>query len=177
MKTITTQTDVYKFVELSEDAQQSAIENLFDINVDYEWWESTYDDAAEIGLKITSFELGRGSKITGELTSSGTCTAYKIIENHGEKCGTYQLAKTFLSDWSKLVEKYSDGVRLDIVAEDNDYEFDQEANDLENDFRKDLLEDYLSTLTKECDYLMSRAAIVETIESNDYDFTVDGKLY
>lgn len=176
MKTITTQTDVYKFAELSEDAQQKAIESLWDINVDYDWSEYTIEDAKRIGLIITDFDIDRFS-IKGDLDFSGSDSAYKIISDHGETCDTYKLAKTFLSDWSKLVEKYSDGINKDIVAEDNEYDFDQEADDLENEFRKDLLNDYLSILTKEYEYQTSRAQIIETIESNDYDFTIDGKLY
>ena len=34
---------VYKFDELSEEAQAKAIENNYDINVSYDWW--TMDDA------------------------------------------------------------------------------------------------------------------------------------
>ena len=55
----TIRTKVYLFSELSDQAKQKVIEDNYDINVDYEWWESAYEDAANIGLKIT------GSILTG----------------------------------------------------------------------------------------------------------------
>ena len=45
MKTI--ETIVYQFDELTPEAQQKAIERLCSINVDFEWWDSTYEDAFE----------------------------------------------------------------------------------------------------------------------------------
>ena len=32
-------TEVFNFNELPEDAQQAALESLWDINVDHNWWE------------------------------------------------------------------------------------------------------------------------------------------
>jgi len=59
MRTI--ETTVYKFDELSDEAKQQSIENLYDLNVDYEWWDCTYEDAENIGLKISEFDLDRAS--------------------------------------------------------------------------------------------------------------------
>ena len=39
--------------KLSDKAKQKAIEKFYDINVDYDWWDSVYEDAKNIGLKIT----------------------------------------------------------------------------------------------------------------------------
>jgi len=64
------ETKLYHFDELSEEAKQKAIEGLSDINTDYEWWESTYEDAENIGLKLTSFGLDRMQKDYEHLTSS-----------------------------------------------------------------------------------------------------------
>lgn len=46
MRTI--ETKVYKFDELSNDAKAKAVEKMWDVNVDYEWWDSVYEDAADI---------------------------------------------------------------------------------------------------------------------------------
>ena len=51
--------NVYTFEELSPEGQRKAIERYYDINVDHEWWRYTYDDAEDIGLKITEFDLDR----------------------------------------------------------------------------------------------------------------------
>ena len=61
-------TKVYPFDELSEDAKQRALESLFDVNVYYEWWDSTHEDAALIGLKITEFDVDRDSFCRGDRT-------------------------------------------------------------------------------------------------------------
>lgn len=51
-KTIT----LYSFDELSEDAKKKAIDNLRDVNTDFEWWDFAYDDfkafAALFGITL-----------------------------------------------------------------------------------------------------------------------------
>lgn len=175
MRTI--RTKLYKFSELTEKAQQRAMEDLCSINVDFDWWKSTYEDAANVGIKITSFDLDRSRYADGKFTLSAYEVANKIKANHGENCETHKTAVSFIEDWDKLVKKYSDGITLDKVAEDKEYEFDREADELEEDFRKSILEDYSIILQKECDYLQSFEAIKETIEVNDYEFTQDGKRF
>jgi len=175
MKTVSINT--YKFSELSDEAKQAAIENLYDINVSYDWWENVYYDAKQVGIKITGFDLDRNKHCTGELIESMTECCRLIIANHGEICNTAVTAANYLETYDKLVEKYSDGITLDIVAEDNTWEFDQEADELEEEFLKDILEDYANMLQDEYEYATSEEAIIETIEANDYDFTQDGKIW
>jgi len=175
MKTVSINT--YKFSELSDEAKQRAIENLCTINVDYDWWECTYDDAKQISLKITGFDLDRNKHCTGKLIEGMTECCRLIIANHGEHCETYKTAISYLSDYDDLVLKYSDGIKTDIVSEDNTWEFDQEADELEAEFLRAMLEDYANILQREFEYLTSNAAIIETIEANDYDFTIDGKIW
>jgi hypothetical protein len=169
-KTIT----LYSFDELSEEGKKKAINNLSTINVDYQWWDSTYEDAKRIGLTINAFDTDHYCK--GDLTNSLSECCELIKQEHGEKCETYKTAIEYLAKWSALVKKYSDGVNTDRVAEDNEYAFDQDADDLEADFTKSLLEDYRIILRKEYEYLTSEEAIIETIKCNEYTFTEDGKL-
>jgi hypothetical protein len=75
----TVRTKVYKFDELSEEAQEIAIEQFSDINVDYDWYEFVYDDFSEIcktigisvDLKRTYFSgfyhQGSGSSFTADI--------------------------------------------------------------------------------------------------------------
>ena len=176
MKTITKKTVVYKFDELDENQKQKAIEHLYDINIDREWWDGTYEDAANVGINITSFDIGRGSYCNGDIYCI-LDTAEKIIEEHGENCETYKTAADYLKSRAELVKKYSDGKNLDIVAEDNEYDFDNECDDLDSEFEKSILEDYRIMLSKDYDYLTTKEAIIDTIQANDYDFTADGKLF
>lgn len=171
MKTI--KIKIYSFEELSEQAQQKAMEHYSDFNVDSEWWEGTYDDAENVGIKIKGFDIDRGNYI--KCDADGRETARLIIEQHGADCDTYKLAAEFNKDYDKLVEKYSNGVDLQRVDEDNEYQFDQEADDLEAEFNRAIGEEYLSILKREYEYLTSAEAIKESIIANDYQFTVDGK--
>lgn len=48
----------YKFSGLSPAAQEHALEALWDINVDFDWWDSYYDDFASIG-EILGIDLNQ----------------------------------------------------------------------------------------------------------------------
>jgi len=158
---------LYKFNELGKDAQQKAIEKLSTINVDFDWWDSTYMDAENIGLKIKSFDLDRNRGAKGEFIGSAVECANKILVEHGNMCETYKTAKSFLTDLEALNAPFEN---IEDVNED-------EIEELENDFLESLLEDYSIILQNECEYLQSNEAIIETINANEYDFTEDGKLY
>jgi hypothetical protein len=164
MKTITV--NLYKFSELSEDAKEKAIQKLSDINIDYNWYEFTEDDAKNIGLNILEFDLDRNMFLKGEFINSAPETAEKIISEHGKDCETYKTAQGFLSDLNDLVSQYEN---IDNCPE-------MEIDYLEDEFLKSLCEDYRIILTKEYEYLTTKESIIETIEANDYDFTEDGNL-
>lgn len=149
MRKFTTKHIVYNFDELSDEAKQKAIEELYDINVSYDWWEFIYEDALEIGLKIASFDLDRNRHATGQLTEELPQVCKKILENHGESTPTYQLAK-------KWQHKH--------------------GYDNEEEFSKELLEEYSIILQKDSEYLTSDEAIIETIQANEYEFNQDGSL-
>jgi predicted RNA-binding protein YlxR (DUF448 family) len=161
MRTI--ETNVYKFEELSEQGKDNAVERLSDINTSHTWYEFTYDDANNVGIKIEGFDIDRGAYVKLEIDSHIE-TAQKILAEHGETCDTYKDAKQFIEDIDKLVE------------EDENEEFCEQKEELEDNFKKALEEDYLSMLRNEYEYLNSREAIIETIEANEYEFTEDGKL-
>lgn len=172
MKTITV--NLYQFSELSDSAKENARNWLREWYPDYGWWENTYEDANNIGLKITGFDIDRPNYCNGELTNDSHYTANKIKTEHGEECDTYKLAVKFLANWDALVAKYSDGDG-EKVTEGNEDDFDTEADELESDFKDDLLEEYLSILKNEYEYLTSDECIDETIIANEYDFTENGE--
>jgi hypothetical protein len=176
MRTITTHTDVYKFNELSDDAKQTALESLYDINVDHEWWDWEFEGAKNVLLEITGFDLDRNRHCTGNFMEYAEDTANKIIAEHGEMCETYQTAQRFIDETRALLVKMPE--KLDDEGYDeNEYEREQAQEDLDGEFLRAILEDYSIILQKQCEYLQSEEAIIETIEANDYDFTVDGKLF
>ena len=68
MKTKTV--NMYDFEELSEKAQEAALQEIASFNSNYEWWESVYEDAEMAGLKITSFDLDRNRHAEGDFVHS-----------------------------------------------------------------------------------------------------------
>ena len=171
MKTV--EIKLYKFSELSEEAKEKAINKLYDLNVDYEWWDSVYDDAKNIGLKITAFDLDRNRNAEGEFILSANEVAQNILNEHGEHCETYKTAQSFMNEWQPVFNNYMDETHKDYESQKSE----DKLIDIENEFLKSILEDYSIMLQKEYEYLTSEAAIIETIEANDYDFTEDGEMY
>jgi hypothetical protein len=159
----TRQYTVYKFSELSEDGKEKAIQNLADINVDYEWWESTYDDAENIGLKIHEFDIDRGAYCRMTYVDSLEDVIAKIISDHGKDCET-----------AKTAREYQKKLKALDKLEECDYE--DARDELRDEFLHDISEDYRIILQHEYEYLTAEKAIIETIEANDYDFTEDGQI-
>lgn len=91
MKEITVK--LYKYDELSDLAKDVALERFYDINVDCDWWDFTEDDAEQIGLDITEFDLYH-REIKGKFLDSGEGVANLIIKNHGDKTETYKDANS-----------------------------------------------------------------------------------
>ncbi len=169
----TIRTKVYKFEELTTEAQQKAIEKNSDINVNYCWWDSVYEDAKNIGLKITSFDLDRNRHATGKFTISANEVAANIFKDHGEMCETFKTAAAFMAEWEPIFNNYMD----EESEEYESAESEEKLNELEEDFLKSILEDYSLMLQKECEYLQSEEAIKETIIINEYEFTKDGNRF
>ena len=151
--------NLYEFDELSDQAKQRAIANNCGINVDYwEWYHSVYDDAENIGLKITGFDLDRNRHCTGKAVDDVLTIAHKIKTEHGFDTPTYELANEFIKDYAALDE--------DIDAD--------ELRDFKNEFLKSILEEYSILLQKEYEWLMSEDAIVDSLRANEYEFLEDG---
>lgn len=168
MKTI--EINLYKFAELSDEAQQTAIEKLSDINVDYNWWDSTYEDAKNVGIVITSFD---DYNCSGDVMDTEQ-TAHDITNQHGKSCDTYKTAFSYLLERDEVIANWpKDG----LGEFENEDELDAKLDDMGEDFEKAILEDYRIMLRKESEYLQSKEAIISTIEANDYDFTEDGEMY
>lgn len=174
MKKVTT--ILYTFNELNEQAQKKAIEKLSDINVMHDWWESTYDDAKNIGLKLTTFDLDRNKHAKGAFIDSAELCAEEIMEEHGEESNTYKLASTFIDKIKELNARLEKADEQEKGNSEEYYTIQGEGDDLKAEFLSDLLEEYASILQNESEYLQSEQAIKETIEANDYTFEEDGTM-
>lgn len=156
-------TKVFKYSELSDKAKERARIWYMDRGLDYYWWESIYEDAARIGLKITSFDLDRNRHCTGTFTKTEQQVAQLVIENHGKDCETYKTCKTFLENVNEMPE----------TTEKNQLQW----NEICYEFLESILEDYSILLQKEYEYLYSDKCVEENITANEYTFTADGKRF
>ena len=156
----------YEFEELSEEVQKKVLNNMQDINVNYEWWDYTYEDAMNIGLKIDEFDLDRKSYVHGKFLHNAETVANNIIKDHGETCETVKTAKDYLQELQKL--------RTACPIDEDEYLID--TDDIDKEFLRSLCEDYRIILQKEYEYRLSDEAIKETIKDNEYEFTENGKL-
>lgn len=170
MKTLTIK--VYEFNELSEAAKEYARAWYREGAFNEDWYQSVYDDAEQIGLKITAFDLDRNRHAEGKFIESARECAELIVKNHGVDCETLKTAETFLKERDEIV---------DTAPKDADGEFeDQNALDdsldnLESEFLKSILEDYSIILQKESEYIVSDEVVDENIMANEYTFTESGK--
>ena len=171
-----TKTKVYKFNELSDEAKQTALDSLRENCCDYEWWDCAFEDAANVSLKLTEFDLDRNRHCEGEFIESAEETAVEIIKEHGEKCVTYQTAQNYISDIAELGRDYPE-IMDDEGYDENEFRREDAEHEIDCEFLKSILEDYSIMLQKEYEYLQSEEAIIETIEANEYEFTVDGEFY
>jgi hypothetical protein len=165
----TIETIVYKFNELSNKAKETAISKNYDINIYYDWWNMTYEDANLIGFNITSFSIDRNYHLNAEFNSSAIDTAKLIVDMHGENCATYQLSLQFKTDCLVLEVKYL------LLGNEDSYEAQSEYDDLQDTYLENLQDAYLKILKDEYEYLTSDTAIAERLEVNDYYLTVDGE--
>lgn len=170
-KTIT----LYQFDELTYAAKEKARDWWRECGIDDDWHECVDEDAANVGIKITGFDCGRGNSITGDFDTMAVAVANKIIAGHGKDCDTFKTATAFIAERMKLV---ADAPRN---PDDHEDEFTDEAalddaiNDLETEFKRAILEDYLSMLRRELEYQQSDEYIDETIRGNEYTFDENGK--
>jgi hypothetical protein len=178
MRTI--RTKVYQFSELSEPAKDKAVEKLYDINTDYEWWDLTEDE--ETGKLIQ--QGFKDAKIMFSGFSSqgdGACFTCSSIDFDIFLNGKYKgldISANITHSWrhyfatSTTVNLYDESSLADL-SEDK---YDTIQKDIENE-RERLGNEIYRTLEKEHEYLTSEPAIIESIESNEYEFTKDGELF
>lgn len=159
-------TKVYLYAELSEKAKDKAREWWLSVD-DGSWaWDSTAEDAQQIGLKITSLDPRHTNE--GEFITSARDTVRLILENHGPECETYKTAERY--------KKAFDDLQKFLDADDYD-SFHEQSENTEHEFLHELLEDYRVMLEKEQEYQQSEEYIAETMEANAYEFTKDGKRF
>jgi len=164
MKTI--EIKVYEFDELDKQTKEKVIENYRYINVDNTFW---YDCIKEefnfLGLEIKEFDLGRRNYVNIYIDNLEE-TSKSILHEFGDSVLIKQTAKNYMNEYEKIQANFK---------EDEDIE--RELEILDEQYEKEYSEDILSYLKLNYDWETSDEAIYQTIEANEYDFTIEGKIY
>ena len=173
----------YKFDELSETAQERALNELRYINVEYDWWEDSYDTIRTagklIGLEIDGIYFDAYLYCTFDASYEYVRGAAKAVkaefpqdtELHGIAKDLQALQKRHFYSLSCDVREARDMNRYSCFRFGEDYDC-EDLGDIIDDFAhwaRILLRD-------EYEYLTSDEAVKETIEANGYEFTEGGKL-
>lgn len=134
--------------QLTAEERIKVLDNHCDINTDHDWWSFTYEDAKNVGIKITTFDLDR-QYIHCQHNNGMHEIAAKVIKDHGENCDTYKIAVDFLKAYDEA-SSYS----LNFYSE----------------WFEKFSKAYLNMLQNEYDCLVGDDAIRNTLTSNDYTF-------
>ena len=173
-------TKVYQYSELSDAAKKQACDWYREASLHDEWWEQTYEDANNIGVKITGFDVGRGNSIEGKLENGIIETCELIMDGeyrHGECCDTYKLAAEALPKVQELIAHTEE---LEAAEEEDTAGLcvaEEALEEMTAEFERAILEEYLSNLRKEFEYIYEDEQVAENIEANEYTFTEDGKRF
>jgi hypothetical protein len=181
-------TNIYKFEELTVQAQQKAIENLRDINTNHDWYDDIFEDATTIGrlfgldiekIYFSGFwSQGDGASFEGDYCyKKGGLKAVK--EYAPQDTELHDIVKALQNEQSINFYKSTANIR----QQGRYYHENTMYIDIENgneDCFSNLLRDYARWIYKKLesgyDYLTSEQAILETIQANDYEFTENGNL-
>jgi hypothetical protein len=161
---------VYLFDELGDRAKEKARDWWRGSLCYDEWWQPVFEDAEQVHIEITSFDLYR-CEIAGRFTIEPHLVADEIQDNHGEECETYKTAGAYLKDRDKLIDEWP---RDDDGEFENEGDLDDRLDELDAEFLKNILEDYRIMLREELEYQESDENVDERIRINDYEFYEDG---
>lgn len=147
--------------------RERVLEKNRDLNTLHEeWWECVYEDARRIQLEIDSFDCYR-NEITGSFLGSPIDTVELILNEHGEDCDTYRLAKEYQELFT------ADCLARHCLGEDD---WEEAGEELEKEFKYKLLKLYLKSLDEQYEYMVSDEAIIDTIELNEWKFDETGEI-
>lgn len=187
----------YTFDELSEEAQEKALEKYRDWNVNgFEWWDCVYDDVkavAEIlGIETSNIYFsgfcsqGDGACFEGRYEyAKGSCK--KIREYAPKDEELHRIADVlreiqqphFYTVWASVKHRghYQHEMCTDITVEW------EEGGDVANPYDEicEALRDFMRwiyrRLEQEYDWLTSDEQVAESLQCNEVEFLEDGELF
>ncbi len=159
----------YGIDELSNEAKEKAIINIYNIDSDY-YWSELIEEAREIGIDITSLDICK-NHIDGELLVNLDEVAKNIQKTYIETTEMYKLASSYLEKYEKLDKKLNE-----VENHEEAESIKHEISELEEKFLQYILQQYLLIFREEFYHLIDEEAIIKIFKDNGYLFTKDGDL-
>ena len=203
----TVEIEIFKFDELSESAKETARNWWRDGNLDYEWYDSTFEDFARIcdiiGVEFTTKTVnlyGGGTRkepdinftvcSRGEFVSFSGWYMYK--KQSAKKIREYaptdeelhrivdelvNVQKPAFYGLGAVISKGWRGTSIEVESEHDERESTEHEQDVIESAIQDLGAWLLRQLESEFEYLMSDEHIDESIRINEYEFNKDGSIF
>lgn len=168
MRTI--EINLYKFDELSEEAQAKAIKR-HQTYTTYDWWDSIEINAEESGVIIESFNTDN-EDISVSFKWEALDVAHALAKFWGADSDIGKICQTFLDKRNVLYKKYAG----DEASTYNEKLYESE-DELVDDFHTDVSRYFLEQLKNELEWIESDEYAREYLSDMDYDFMEDGTEY
>jgi len=154
--------EVYSIDELSGDARKNAIEQVEkEYDFPFEWWyENLLDNYAELGIEVKSFDVYYGLA-KGEFILDAEEVAENLIRETG-------------GDLQEIGRRYKEEFE---ALDENSEEYDFDREQLEEQFKKEILQVVVDDLRSEYEYYTSEEGVVDFAVANDIMFLENGNIF
>ena len=174
---------VYSFDELSEEAQERAINELRPVDIEPYWYEDTFDTIRAagklLGLDIDRIHFDAYLYCIFDANYEYVRGAAKAIQAEFPRATDLHDVARKLQDLQKR-HFYSLSCAVTKGRSMNYYRCFRFGEDYECEDLGDIIDDFAHwarvLLRDESEYLTSDEAVKEAIEANEYEFTEEGKL-
>lgn len=178
---------VYSFKNLPQSSKEKALENYGEINVDnVDWWEDDFliDGGVSKKIQSKSYKIKEGNTIFSWDKVYFSLDRADYLQFHNLKVNDEEAFRQTLgipkSTWEKVdyyfEEKGERENSLEFYDKENLTEKDKKYLEKAQENFSELMHKSKSQLRRNYEYLTSKEAVVETLESNDYKFTEEGKI-
>lgn len=191
------ETTVYKFSELTDAAKERAIEDWNRDGLDYEWWDSVYEDAKTIGelmgIRVDkiffsgfwnqgdgacfegSYEYKKGSvKAVVDYAPQDEDLAKIVKGLQAEQRRNFYGLSAEVKQHGHYMHEFC--TEIDVQRDNIPWGVSHETDEAIKDLLRDFMRWIYRNLEREHEYLTSAESVTETIEANEYEFTEAGEM-
>lgn len=181
MRTITKEIKIYDYNDVinNTELKERVLQNLYDINIDFNWWDDIFecwaDTLAPKGFKnfmLTEFDVDRRTidvrfdfDLSILIENSNLTLKEKKILNYLYENDLYDI---YNSDFDGIDYTKDNHSYIKALIHKFEYELKERIEDIHVSILDELSEEY--------DDRTSEEAILETIQINGYEFLEDGTI-